>query len=117
MAMDPDLNVALIYQATEWLRLVEFMDYRFEVRMSHGGVFLQATYFDADIYNGQTEKQYTRKWLLYPAMSESELIQTAFKCCLTSWEHRVREAFKYRGARIFGPHFNVHDLVKLCRDR
>jgi hypothetical protein len=31
-------------------------------------------------------------------------------------EHRTREAFKYKKARIFGPHFHVDDLVRLCMD-
>lgn len=99
-----------------WLAPVEFMNYRFSVRESHGGMFLQATYMDADIYSGKSEVQVTRKWLLSPQMTESEVIQTAFKCCLTSMEHRAREEFKFRGARIFGPHFNVNDLARLCAD-
>jgi hypothetical protein len=110
------MSADFIRQAMIWLAPVEFMNYRFSVRDSHGGVFLQATYMDADIYTGKQEPQVTRKWLLSPQMTESELIQTAFKCCLTSMEHRAREAFKFRGARIFGPHFDIYDLVQLCRD-
>lgn len=109
-------NQESVMQAMIWLRAVEFMDYRFSCRESHGGVFLQAHYVDRDIYTGKLEPQTTRKWLLSPSMSESEVIQTAFKCCVTSMEHRAREAFKFRGARVFGPHFNIHDLVRLCQD-
>lgn len=91
--------------------------YRFDVREGHGGVFMQAIYNDRDIYTNTFERQHTRKWLLSPSMTDSEIVQTAFKCALTSAEHRAREAFTYRGARIFGPHFDVEDLVKLCADR
>ena len=110
-------NQDFIVQAMTWLRCVEFMNYRFSVRDGHGGIFLQAHYMDADIYTANQELQVTRKWLLSPHMTESEVVQTAFKCCLTSMEHRAREAFKFNGARIFGPHFNVRDLALLCRDR
>lgn len=112
------MNAAdFIVQSMVWLRVVEFMNYRFTVRDSHGGIFLQAQYMDADIYTGTPELQVTRKWLLSPHMTESEVIQTAFKCCLTSMEHRAREAFKFNGKRIFGPHFNVRDLAQICIDR
>lgn len=91
-------------------------DYRFDVREGHGGVFLQGIYCDADIYTGYREIQHTRKWLLSPSMTDSEIVQTAFKCAITSAEHRAREGFRYRGARIFGPHFDCEDLVRLCED-
>lgn len=109
------MEQALIAKATDWLAEVQFMGYAFTVRESHGGVFMQAMYPEADVYTGRVETQVTRKWLLSPGMTESEVVQTAFKCCLTSMEHRTREAFQYRGARIFGPHFDVRDLVNLCK--
>jgi hypothetical protein len=108
-------NAELIERAQEVLLLVRFFNYEFSIREGHGGVFLQAMYEDKDIYTGKVEPQYTRKWLLSPAMTRSEIVQTAFKCCMTSFEHRCREAFTYEGARIFGPHFDVDDLAQLCK--
>lgn len=90
--------------------------YTFDVREAHGGVHLQARYLDRDIYTGKIEMQFTRKWLLSPAMTDSEIVLTAFKLAMTSTEHRTREAFRYCDARIFGPHFDVADLVALCKD-
>lgn len=55
-----------------------------------------------------------RKWFLSPHMTPSEVVQTAFKAVLTAMEHEVRERFTYRGAAIFGPHFDVERLVDLC---
>lgn len=110
----------LVERATAVLAPVVFVlgeEYLFEVREGHGGVFLQGLYYDRDIYTGRRELQHTRKWLLSPSMTDSEIVQTAFKCAITSAEHRTREAFTYKGARIFGPHFDVDDLVKLCRGR
>lgn len=104
----------LIGQATAWLRDVSYPGYTFTVREGHGGVFLQATYLDIDVvFPHHTERQYTRKWLLSPHMTKSEVMQTAFKCVLTSAEHRVREWFRYLDTPIFGPHFDVDDLAGL----
>lgn len=99
------------------LTLVEYLNYTFRVSASHRGeVYLKATYLDEDIYTKKIEVQHTRRWLLSPAMTDSEIVSTAFKLCLTSAEHRCREAFKYKSARIFGPHFDVNDLAELCHN-
>lgn len=113
------MNQKLVQRAMTWLARVDCMSYKFRVTEGHGGVYLQAAYMEQDIYAGpgaSPVEQLTRKWLLSPHMTESEVIQTAFKCVLTSMEHRTREHFKYKDARIFGPHFDVNDLVHLCQD-
>lgn len=107
----------LVLRAMAVLVNVKFPNYEFLVRAGHGGVFLRAQYPHADIYTDKIEQQLTRKWLLSPDMTDSEVVQTAFKCCWTSFEHRCREAFLYRGRRIFGPHFDVDDLWRLCAGR
>lgn len=109
-------NQGLIKRAKRLVAQMTFQNYMFIVRHSRGTVFLQATYPDSDIYDGRIEPQYTRKWMLTPAMTDSEMVQTAFKCCFTSFEHRAREAFTYQGARVFGPHFDISDLVAICKD-
>jgi len=88
--------------------------YTFHVREAHGGIMLSATYIDPDVFSKKPEIQYTRQWRLSPDMTKSEVVQTVFKCCVTSAEHRTREAFLYRGRRVFGPHFNVDDLWAAC---
>lgn len=77
--------------------------------------YLQAEYMDPDIFTGEMALQKTRKWRLSSHMTQSELVQTALKCALTSAEHRIRESFRYRGELIFGPHFDVEALVELAR--
>lgn len=101
----------------EILELVEFQNYRFCVVATNGNIYLQAVYLEADIVTGAEEDQHTRKWLLSAHMTKSEIVQTAFKCVMTSMEHRTREEFKYRGKRIFGPHFDVDGLWNMCRDQ
>jgi hypothetical protein len=81
---------------------------------TRGSVYLQATYWEPDTRTGENALQFTRRWLLSPEMTASEIVQTVFKCVLTSAEHRVREWFKYRNQPIFGPHFNVDVLAQVC---
>jgi hypothetical protein len=57
-----------------------------------------------------------RKWQLSLHMTTSEIVRTALKAVLTASEHEVRETFTYRGEAIFGPHFDVEQLVALCQE-
>lgn len=71
---------------------------------------------EPDVYTGKDETQFTRKWLISPHATKSEIVQTCFKLCITSMEHRCREHFKYMNTRVFGPHFDIDDLVSICKD-
>ncbi len=88
-----------------------YPNYIFVVELdTHGSMYLQA-HFTAGKW------QTTRKWLLSEHMVKSEIVQTVFKCVLTSVEHECREAFTYQGKPIFGPHFDVDSLVEICVDQ
>lgn len=102
-------------QIRELLSMVQYPGYSFDVVETGNIVYLQARYNEADIITGQVETQKTRKWQLSEHMVKSEIVQTALKCVLTSAEHRVREHFKYRGQRIFGPHFDVDALYEIAK--
>lgn len=97
--------------------------YRFDVVDGQTNVygtvehFLQAWYLEPDTYTKKMDIQYTRKWLISPDATDSQIVQTAFKCVLTSAEHRCREAFKYKGVRVYGPHYDVEDLVELGKKK
>lgn len=95
----------------------EFENYEIKVFQEGSKIYLQAIYMEPDIVTQEMLGQYTRKWLLSLHMTKSEVVQTVFKCCLTSMEHRTRESFKYRGKRIFGPHFDVDGLWELCANQ
>lgn len=60
------------------------------------------------------EWQSTRKWLLSEHMTKSEIVSTAFKAALTAEEHECRETFRYKGKKIFGPHFDVDVLAEIA---
>ena len=53
-----------------------------------------------------------RKWLLSPYMVTSEIVSTAFLAFLTFEEHECREQFTYKGVTVYGPHWNVEDIVE-----
>ncbi len=97
---------------------VSFPDYEFFVgESSHGFLYLQAEYDEADTVTGIVERQYTRRWALSPEMTKSEIVSTAFKCVLTSMEHKTREHFLYQNAAIYHPHYDVDDLLAICEKR
>ena len=96
---------------------ITFMDYEFVVASDDSKIYLQGQYYEPDIITGKTELQKTRKWILSPHMTKSEVVQTAFKCALTSMEHRTREHFLYKNERVFSPHYDVEALVELCREK
>lgn len=56
-----------------------------------------------------------RKWRISRWMTKSEVVQTALQAYLAWVEHEARESFTYKGAAIFGPHFDVEELVDLYR--
>ena len=107
-----------IQDMREIIKDVTFADYDFSVLESqHGFTYLQASYYEADTVTGMVELQLTRRWPLSPEMSKSEIVSTAFKCALTSMEHKTREWFLYKGAAVYQPHYNVDDLLTICEKR
>lgn len=108
-------------QADAILRLVRFPGYTFRVVGLFDGhipTYLQASFMaPCAVEGGGLLLQRTRKWQLSSHMIPSELVQTALKCVLTSLEHEAREHFTYRGAAIFGPHFDVEALVRIADRR
>lgn len=54
---------------------------------------------------------YGRKWYISKHMCISEIVQTALAAIIMYEEHEVREFFKYKGQRPFGPHVDVDALI------
>lgn len=106
-----------IQEMREIVALIAFEDYTFKVRERNGVAYLQASYTEPDIITREPSLQKTRKWMLSEHAVKSEIVQTAFKCVITSMEHRAREGFLYKGERVFGPHFDIEALVEIARER
>lgn len=107
-----------IENAKQYVSECKFPEYAFEVDTdSRGSVYLRAFYAEEDTTTGLNAIQYTRKWFISPEMSKSEVVATAFKCVMTSMEHRTREWFTYKNRAIYMPHYNVDELHKICEER
>lgn len=98
----------------EILSRVSVPGYTLHARIVYQYFTLWATYVEPDIETGVPAIQRTRDWLIHASDTEHQIVQTALKCVLTSAEHRIREAFTYKGQRIFGPHYDLDELVMLC---
>lgn len=94
---------------------VTYRNWTYRVGQDGDRLFLQVCFVGACADSGEPANQQGRKWLLSPHMTKSELVATAFKAVLTAEEHEAREAFKYRGQAVFGPHFDVDHLADLSR--
>lgn len=57
----------------------------------------------------------SRKWIISRHATDSEIIQTAFKCVLTAEEHETREKFLYDGVAILGPHIDLPSLKEAVK--
>lgn len=67
-----------------------------------------------DVETDEWKEYRGRKWYISSHMCKSELVQTAFKAVMTFYEHEIRENFTYKGKRVFGPHFDVEELVAIA---
>jgi hypothetical protein len=57
-----------------------------------------------------------RKYGVSDYATDSEIVQTAFLACL-QWEtHECHEFFKYKGHKIFNPHYSAEGLVKIAKE-
>lgn len=103
------------YAMQEILDLVNYPGWDFRVFDDGARPYLQIRCPDGVCnVTGQPMSWGSRKWFLSPHMTRSEVVQTAFKAAMTAMEHELREQFTYRGEAIFGPHFDVDQLVAMA---
>lgn len=95
---------------------ISFRGEWFQVMSKGDGFLIQLHYWEPDVDTGKREEQKARKWFISQHSTESEIVQTALLACLTSAEHRVREHFKYKGKRLFGPHIDVNKHMEISED-
>jgi hypothetical protein len=93
---------------------VRFKQSRFEVEEAAGGFLIQLCGPETDTVTGQQRVYRGRRWYVEAGSGRSAVVRTAFLAAQTWQEHEAREMFQYRGARLFGPHFEADALVRLC---
>jgi len=96
------------------LAKVDYPGYTWKFSIESGRYWLQAVFVEPCTRTGEVKEQFTRKWYLSNEATESEIVQTALKCVLTSLEHEAREKFLYKERPIFGPHYDVEVLWSAC---
>lgn len=55
------------------------------------------------------------KWMVSPHMTVTEVVSRAFLAYKAAEEHELRELFKYKTVAVFGPHFDVEQIVELVQ--
>ncbi len=92
---------------------IRYKNWSVLLRTDEDKPYLQLRWVTQDVVAETISEQSSRKWMLSHYMTPSEIVQTALKAVLAAEEHEAREQFTYRGKAIFGPHFDVEELVKI----
>lgn len=90
---------------------IEFRDWWFVVETDRFHVAFRAK----DSFTGEDAIQRGRPWLIWPEMTQSAIIFTAWAAIEAAVIHEAREDFKYRGRRVVGPHISVEALWRVAR--
>jgi hypothetical protein len=98
------------------LKDVSFKDREFLLLDKGDGFLIQMSYMEADVEKPGSEpvEQKTRKWYVSPYMTESEIVETCWAAVQRSQLHIAGEHFKYRGKRVYSPHFDIYARMYLC---
>jgi|ERR1700733_4731650 len=94
---------------------IEYRDWKFFLGDDNGRMYLQIHFLEPDVLTGIIDLQKSRKWMLSPYMTVTEIVRTAHKAIVTAVEHEVDENFKYKNERIYSPHTNVEALMIASR--
>ncbi len=95
------------------LTKVNYPSFYFVVGVSNGSYYMQIECNDKCNVTDAQVRWKSRKWNLSVHMTDGEIVQTAFKACLTAIEHETREKFTYKDVPIFDPHYDIEKLVEL----
>lgn len=97
---------------------IEIFDRKFLItRVStdpSAGWFLQVTYDEIDVDTGRVAEQRSRKWLIEPDATETDVVRTVFAAVSRSYAHVIAEHFTYKGKRVFGPHVSIDALIDVA---
>jgi len=98
------------------LKDVSFQDRKFLLLDKGDGYLVQMSYMEPDVDNPEEGpvEQKTRKWYVSPYMTESEIVETCWAAVQRSQLHIAGEYFKYRGKRVYSPHFDIYGRMYLC---
>jgi len=94
---------------------IQYKDWKFFLGEDLGGrLFLQVRFLAHCVVSGKLNEQRCRKWWVSPYMTETEIVDTAFKAVLSAEEHEAKEKFKYHNKVIHNPHISVRTRMEFC---
>lgn len=79
------------------------------------GFRLRTTFARPDRETGYVNTGLGRWWEVPEDVSLSGVVKTAFAAAKMILEHELMESFKFEGARVFDPHNEVRDLMKITQ--
>lgn len=85
----------------------------FNILEKGDGFLIQLMFYARDVTSRRIELQKYRKWYVSTYATNSEVVETCFKAARLALEHELKENFKYRGALVYNPHFDVEARVDL----
>jgi hypothetical protein len=83
-----------------------------DIGLQGGRCYIEVQCKRPDTYTGEFGTGYGGKRYLRDEMTDSEIVRNIFGAFMAYEEHECREAFQFRGVRIFGPHIDVEYLVE-----
>lgn len=86
---------------------------RDNVRPKDGRIFLQIIFDTACTKNKEQKEWHGRKWYLSDAMTNDEIIKTAYSALKAAVEHEAMEGFKVDGVILFNPHLDFEELLTI----
>lgn len=96
------------------LDLIECEPYRFKFyELSGGQGFLVAQLYRPDTHTGRMGWGEGGPEFITGAMSDDTIAKRTFVAAIKYSEHEVREAWKYKGKRVLGPHVPLDTLVEV----
>jgi len=93
------------------------MGWEWEVQTSDNpiGCLIRCSFQRPDTDTGAIGRGFGRWWFIAQGSTASSVVKTAWLACNQIVEHEMYEAFTYKGKRVFDPHAEVDDLVKVTR--
>jgi hypothetical protein len=98
------------------LSAIQYKDWKLRIVTENDALYLRWLAPVTCVKTGRRVTLTSSKWLLPDGITESELVQTAFRAAMSVEEHECRENFTYCGKRVLNPHINVHRLLAICDD-
>jgi len=93
---------------------LKYRDWGFYVGVMGDGFYLQIRFDAPDSQTGKVETQHCRKWYISTWMTETEIVDTAYKAIETAVIHEMKEEFTYKGHMIYNPHMSVGARISRC---